>query len=55
MNFKHLVGKSTLAEGITIHKNFEGLFDSPQAGTRKEIILLFGDQQSTKVTLEKIK
>ena len=28
MTFKHLVGKSTLKEGITVHKNFESFFES---------------------------
>jgi len=54
MNFKHLVGKSTLAEGVTIHKHFEPFFDSPQVGTSKEITLLFGHQESTRVTLRRL-
>jgi hypothetical protein len=35
MIFKHLVGKSTLKEGITIHKEFEDWFDSPLVGCKK--------------------
>ena len=54
MTFKHLVGKSTLKEGITIHKNFETFFESPDAGFKKEITLLFGDNQTIKVTLRRL-
>ena len=54
MTFKHLIGKSTLKEGITIHKNFEGFFDSPEAGQKKEITLLYGDDQSVTVVLRRL-
>ena len=54
MTFKHLVGKSTLKEGITIHKNFESFFESPESGDKKEIILLYGDNQSVKVILRRL-
>lgn len=35
--FSHVVGKSTLREEITVHKDFEGWFESPEAGSKKEI------------------
>lgn len=54
MIFRHLVGKSTLKEGITVHKNFEIFFDSPDSGHKKEIVLLFGDNQSAKVILRRL-
>lgn len=52
--FKHLIGKSTLKEGITIHKNFESFFDSPDAGQRREITLMYGNSQSAVVVLRKL-
>jgi hypothetical protein len=54
VKFKHLVGKSTLKEGITIHKKCESFFQSPTVGDKREITLLFGQNQSTKVTLRKL-
>jgi len=55
MTFKHLVGKSTLKEGITIHKNFESFFDSPDLGQKRDITLLYGNKQSVKVVLRRLK
>jgi len=54
MTFKHFVGKSTLKEGITIHKNFEIFFESPELGSKKEIRLLFGEDQFVNVTLRRL-
>ncbi len=54
MTFKHVVGKSTLKEGITIHKDFESFFESPEPGKKREVTLLFGDGQSTTATLRKL-
>jgi hypothetical protein len=54
MTFKHLIGKSTLKEGITIHKNFESFFESPGIGQKKEITLLYGNNQSIKVVLRRL-
>ncbi|MEP9411313.1 MAG: hypothetical protein HRF42_07885 [Candidatus Brocadia sp.] len=54
MTFKHLIGKSTLKEGITIHKNFESFFDSPESGQKKDITLLYGYNQSVKVVLRRL-
>jgi hypothetical protein len=54
MTFKHLIGKSTLKEGITIHKNFESVFDSPDSGQKKEITLLYGNEQSVNVVLRRL-
>lgn len=51
MTFKHLIGKSTLKEGITIHKNFESFFESPDPGKKKEITLLYADEKSANVIL----
>ncbi len=45
MSFKHLVGKSTPKEGITIHENFESFFESPDLGEKKDITLLYGNNQ----------
>lgn len=52
--FKHLIGKSTLKEGITIHKAFESFFASPDSGQKKEITLHYGDNQSITVTLRRL-
>jgi uncharacterized protein YlbG (UPF0298 family) len=54
MTFKHLVGKSTLKEGITIHKNFESFFESPDSGEKKHIKLLYGNNQSVQVVLRRL-
>lgn len=54
MKFKHLIGKSTLKEGITIHKNFESFFESPESGKKKEITLLYGNEESITVVLRRL-
>lgn len=52
--FKHLIGKSTLKEGITIHKNFESFFESPGAGRKREITLIYGNEQPAIVVLRRL-
>jgi hypothetical protein len=52
--FKHLIGKSTLKEGITIHKNFESFFESPDAGQKREITLIYGNEQPAIVVLRRL-
>jgi hypothetical protein len=54
MTFKHLVGKSTLKEGITIHRGYETFFESPDYGQKKEITLLYGNNQSIQVALRRL-
>jgi len=54
MTFKHLVGKSTLREGITIHKNFESFFESPDSGQKRHITLLYGNNESVQVILRRL-
>jgi hypothetical protein len=54
MDFKHLVGKSTLQEGITIYKNFESFFNPPAIGNKRDITLLFDGDNSIKVTLRRL-
>lgn len=54
MTFKHLVGKSTLKEGITIHKNFESFFESPDSGHKNDITLLYSNNQSVQVVLRRL-
>lgn len=54
MTFKHLVGKSPLKEGITIHKNFEAFFESPDSGKKREITLIYDDNKSCKVVLRRL-
>ena len=54
MTFKHLIGKSTLKEGITVHKNFESFFGSPDSGQNKGITLLYGNNQSVQVVLRRL-
>jgi hypothetical protein len=52
--FKHLIGKSTLKEGITIHKAFESFFESPEPGQKKEITFLYGNDRSVTVVLRRL-
>lgn len=52
--FKHVVGRSTLKEGITIHRDFEDYFDSPEAGFKREITLIYDESRETKVTLRRL-
>jgi hypothetical protein len=52
--FKHLIGKSTLKEGITIHKNFGSFFESPDAGQKREITLIYSNDQSAIVVLRRL-
>ena len=52
--FKHVVGKSTLKEGITIHKGFEDIFASPDTGQKKEITILYGNGQSVNAVLRRL-
>jgi hypothetical protein len=52
--FKHLIGKSTLKEGITIHKHFESFFESPDAGQKREITFIYGNEQSAIVVLRRL-
>jgi len=54
MTFKHLVGKSTLKEGITIHKNFESFFESPDLGQKRDITLVYANNQSVQVVLRRL-
>jgi len=54
MIFRHVVGKSTLTEGLTVHRDFESFFESPEPGNKRDITLLFGAGQSTTVTLRKL-
>jgi hypothetical protein len=52
--FKHVVGKSTLKEGITIHRGFEDYFDSPEAGLKREITLVYDRGREIKVILRRL-
>ena len=54
MTFKHLIGKSTLKEGIAVHKNFESFFGSPDSGQKKGITLLYGNNQSVQAVLRRL-
>ncbi|MCK4734906.1 MAG: hypothetical protein KAT65_20805 [Methanophagales archaeon] len=45
MIFKHFVGKSTLKEGLTISRDFEGWFESPEKGCKRQIMLIFDDKE----------
>lgn len=54
MIFKHFVGKSTLKEGLTISKDFEGWFKSPGKGCKRQIKLIFDDDKEVFVTLRRL-
>ncbi len=43
--FRHVVGKSTLKEGITVHKDFTNWFDSPEVGSKRTITLVYDDKE----------
>ena len=45
--FKHVVGKSTFAQGITVRRDYEAWFDAPGPGEAREISLLFSGETST--------
>jgi len=51
--FRHVVGKSTLAEGIAVPKDSESWVRAPASGERREITLLF-EGNRTKATLRRI-
>lgn len=52
--FRHVVGKSTLRDGITVHKDFEDWFESPGAGSKKEITLIYDRDKETTVILRRL-
>ena len=52
--FRHVVGKSTLKEGITIRKDFEDWFDSPEAGSKKQITLIYDRDKGIGVILRRL-
>ncbi len=43
--FKHLVGRSTLTQGVAVRRDFEDWFDAPAKGEAREIRLLFGSNE----------
>jgi hypothetical protein len=51
--FRHIVGKSTLTEGMTVPRNLENWIHAPSAGEKRSITLLF-DQGQAKATLRRI-
>lgn len=51
--FRHVVGKSTLTEGVAVPKNLEAWIRAPAAGEKREITLLF-ELNATKATLRRI-
>jgi len=53
MIFKHVVRKSTLREGIAVPKDFEEWFQSPEAGSKREITLVY-EKQEINVTLRRL-
>lgn len=52
--FRHVVGKSTLKEGITIHKDFEDWFNRPEVGSKKEITLIYDKDKEIKAILRRL-
>jgi hypothetical protein len=51
--FRHAIGKSTLAEGITVPRALEGWINAPPAGQKRKIVLVF-DGQSVHATLRRL-
>lgn len=52
--FSHVVGKSTLKEGITIPKDFEDWFESPEAGSKREITLVYDENKEIPAVLRRL-
>lgn len=52
--FSHVVGRSTLKEGVTIHKDFEDWFESPECGLKKEITLIYDTDKVVSVILRRL-
>ena len=52
--FSHVVGKSTLKEGVTIHQDFEDWFESPECGLKKEITLIYDTDKVVSVILRRL-
>lgn len=44
---RHMIGKSTLAEGLAVPKSLESWIDAPSRGQKRELSLLFDDQRTT--------
>jgi len=53
ITFRHIVGKSTLMEGIAVPKDLEDWIHAPVAGEKREINLIYDDGQ-TKAILRRI-
>jgi len=51
--FRHIIGQSTLTEGIAVPKELEDWIRAPNAGEKREINLLF-DEGQIKATLRRI-
>lgn len=43
--FRHAIGKSTLAEGITVPRALEDWIEAPALGQKRQITLVFGDMR----------
>ncbi len=52
--FRHVVGKSTLREGVTVHRDFEAWFDSPEVSDKTEIALTYDGDKEAIVTLRRL-
>jgi len=53
ITFRHVVGKSTLTEGMAVPKDLENWIQAPAVGEKREINLLF-DEGRTKAILRRI-
>ena len=51
--FRHVVGKSTLAEGMAVPKNFEDWIRAPAVGQKREIKFIF-EEGEAKATLRRL-
>mgnify|MGYP001593187335 CR=1 FL=1 len=52
--FRHVVGKSTLKEGITVCKDFEDWFGSLEIGSKREITLIYDRDKEIKAILRRL-
>jgi hypothetical protein len=52
--FRHIVGKSTLKEGITVRKDFEDWFGSPEIGSKREISLIYDKDKVISAILRRL-
>ncbi|MBI4331791.1 MAG: hypothetical protein HY673_10970 [Chloroflexi bacterium] len=52
--FRHIVGKSTLKEGIAIPREFEDWFESPESGAKRQVTLVYDKDRKVTAVLRRV-